>query len=943
MWRKFNGTPSDGKKPYSRDWKTNVCTFYTICNPTPYICMITYHYNDCMMTLHFFLRFHSTYGQNFYVTGNIAALGNNDPAKAIALSYLNDEFWHAIVDVPEDTGLFSYKYFIRYSDGFESVEWLADRTLNTKQINTTEVQLVDAWNYAGQYENAFYTQPFIKTLLKPNKLEYAKPVRANATHVFKIKAPLLNPDEVACVLGSCAELTNWDEANPLLMEREGNWFVYPINLAKVTFPVYYKYGVYNVAEKKFMRYEAGKNRMLYGIGLRQTTILHDGFIRLPNNTFRGAGIAIPVFSLRTEKSMGIGEFTDIKALVDWSKQVGLKLIQLLPINDTTVNYSWTDSYPYAPVSVFALHPIYLNIEQLAGIENAALVKTLKSKQKQLNALAEMDYGSVIKAKWSAIKTLYKALKENWLADKDYHQYFAENDHWLLPYAAFCYYRDKNKTADFSLWKTNSTYKPSEAAKLANPKSKNFDQFGIHLFVQYFLHVQLKEAVDYAHSNGIILKGDLPIGIYRYSADAWMNPELYEMDAQAGAPPDDFAVKGQNWGFPTYNWARMQQDGFAWWKQRFSQMSLYFDAFRIDHILGFFRIWSIPMNAVEGILGHFVPCIPVHQNEFGERGIWFDYDRYCKPFITDNVLFELFGETSDWVKETFLESNGWGSFTLKEEVNTQRKIEHWFAHATDVEEAIKDKLFDLVSNIILIPDTNEKGETVYHFRIAMDSTLSYRYLDENTRNQLQELYINYFFRRQDDFWRQQAVQKLPALKSATDMLVCGEDLGMVPDCVPGVMRDTGLLSLEIQRMPKDPGKKFFHPHDAPYMSVVTPSTHDMSTIRGWWEEDAEATRQFYNSELGEAGDPPFYCEPWINKAVVTQHVHSPAMWSIFQLQDLMGIDGSLRKENPNDERINVPANPKHYWRYRMHLTIEDLQKADDFNKEVKQLLVNSGRI
>lgn len=896
-----------------------------------------------MMTLHFYLRFHSTYGQNFYISGNIPELGNNDPAKAIPLHYLNDEFWHALVDIPEKTGTFTYKYFIRYEDGAETIEWAADRTVSPTRLNTTEIQLVDTWNYPGAYDNVFYTQPFLQTLMKPQKLKYDKPTHAHATHIFKVKAPLLNPDEVVCILGSSDELHNWDEANPILMERDGVWFVSPINLANASFPLYYKYGVFNVPENRFIKYETGENRRLYGVGKRQTNILHDGFIRLPNDTFRGAGIAIPVFSLRTQKSMGIGEFTDIKQLVDWSKNAGLKLIQLLPINDTTATHTWTDCYPYAPVSVFALHPIYLNIEKLAGKTHGELVKTLKRKQKQLNELPEVDYEAVITTKWVAIKNLYEAMKEDWLADKDYIQYFNENKHWLEPYAAFCFYRDKYKTADFSKWKTNNIYNSKDVAKLANASNKAYHQYAIHLFIQYYLHVQLKESVDYAHKNGIILKGDLPIGIYRNSADAWMQPELYNMEEQAGAPPDDFAVKGQNWGFPTYNWVKMQEDGFAWWKARFKQMSLYFDAFRIDHILGFFRIWSIPMNAVEGILGHFVPCIPVHQNEFAERGIWFDYDRYCFPFINENVLLELFGEKSDWVKANFLDNNGWGAYSLREEVNTQRKIEQWFEEALDTEDWIREKLFDLVSNVILIPDTNENGDRVYHFRIAMDSTLSFRYLDENTANQLKELYVNYFFRRQDDFWKIQAMQKLPALKAATNMLVCGEDLGMVPDCVPGVMQDTGLLSLEIQRMPKNPTRKFFHPADAPYMSVVTPSTHDMSTIRGWWEENTENSKQFYQQELGQHGEPPFFCEPWINKAIVLQHVHSPAMWSIFQMQDLLGIDGGLRRENPQEERINIPANPKHYWRYRMHIPLEDLITADSFNAEIKSMMANSGRI
>jgi 4-alpha-glucanotransferase len=406
-------------------------------------------YNDCMMTLHFYLRFHSQYGQNFYVSGSIPELGSNDLSKAVPLNYLNDEFWHVILDVPANTGPFTYKYIIRNDDGSETVEWAADRMANPAKVPTTELQLVDTWNYPGEYENVFYTQPFLQTLLKPAKLKYAKVSHAHPTHIFKVKAPLLKPDEIVCLLGSAKELGSWDENAPLLLDRDGIWFSCPVNLASAVFPLNYKYGVYNATEKRFVRYEDGDNRQLYGIGKRQTNIMHDGFIRQPNNTFKGAGIAIPVFSLRSQKSLGIGEFSDIKLLVDWSKEVGLKLIQLLPVNDTTVNYSWTDSYPYAPISVFALHPIYLNIEKMAGKEHADLIKGVKKKQKQLNEPADIDYDAVIKTKWTAIKSLYGAMKEAWLADPGYQQYFAENKDWLLPYAAFCYFRDKNKTADFT--------------------------------------------------------------------------------------------------------------------------------------------------------------------------------------------------------------------------------------------------------------------------------------------------------------------------------------------------------------------------------------------------------------------------------------------------------------------------------------------------------------
>jgi 4-alpha-glucanotransferase len=662
-----------------------------------------------------------------------------------------------------------------------------------------------------------------------------------------------------------------------------------------------------------------------------------------NNTWRGAGVSIPVFSLRSKNSFGVGEFTDLKLLVDWVSKTDMKLIQILPINDTDATHTWVDSYPYAAISAFALHPIYTNLEAVAGEKYADLVKPLKKKQRQLNELTEVDYEQVLKFKLATLHELYAIQKEEFLNDTGFHDFFGNNKHWLVPYAAFCYLRDKSGTSDFSKWKLHSKYDKETIEKYVSPKAKHYDQIAFQYFIQYHLHLQLKEAAAYAHKKGVILKGDIPIGIYRHSCDAWMLPELFNMNVQAGAPPDDFAVKGQNWGFPTYNWKKMEEDGFAWWKQRFDEMSNYFDAFRIDHILGFFRIWSIPVDAVQGILGRFVPALPVHINEFNERYIWFDYHRYTQPFIVDHVLNEVFGDLAQFIKEEYLQPTGFGQLQLKEMFNTQRKVEGHFAELeqNDHNNRIKNGLLDLIANVILIEEEGSAG-TQFHFRIAMDTTSSFRSLEGNTQYQLKELYINYFFERQDDFWKREAMHKLPALKASTNMLICGEDLGMVPACVPDVMQQLGVLNLEIQRMPKNPQKAFFHPNDAPYLSVVTPGTHDMSTIRGWWEEDRAQTQRFYNYELGQWGEAPYFCEAWINRAIILQHLHSPAMWSIFQLQDLLGMSDTLRRQNPHEERINVPANPKHYWRYRMHTTLEQLIKEKEFNHELKGYIQASGR-
>jgi 4-alpha-glucanotransferase len=613
------------------------------------------------------------------------------------------------------------------------------------------------------------------------------------------------------------------------------------------------------------------------------------------------------------------------------------------VNDTSATHGWLDSYPYAAISAFALHPLYINLEALAGKKFAGIIKPFRKKQKELNQGTDLDYEEVMKIKLAVIRELYYQQKDEWQIDDEYQQFFENNKHWLVPYAVFSCLRDRYKTADFRQWKIHTVYNKDAIEKFAAPGSRHYDEIAIRYFTQFHLHLQLRESADYAHKHGIVIKGDIPIGIYRHSCDAWVEPELYHMDMQAGAPPDDFAVKGQNWGFPTYNWEQMEKDGFGWWKKRFAQMSSYFDAFRIDHILGFFRIWSIPMNAVEGLMGHFDPILPVNIHEFYDRQIWFDHDRYTKPFINDAVLWQYFNEEWEFVKGEYLQETGNGQYELKIAFSTQQAIENYFLklERNDFNDRICSGLLSLVANRILLEVPGSNGK-LFHFRIAMENTPSFRYLEWNTQQKLKDLYVDFFYRRQDHFWKDEAMMKLPPLKESTNMLICGEDLGMVPGCVPDVMKQLGILSLEIQRMPKDPKKEFFHPADAPYLSVITPSTHDMSTIRGWWEEDRAKTQRFFNHELGQWGDAPWYCEPWINKAIVIQHLYSLAMWSIFQLQDLLGMSESIRRENPNDERINVPANPRNYWKYRMHLTLEDLIREKEFNEEFKGYIDSSGR-
>ena len=895
------------------------------------------------MKIEFYLRFRTRYGQAVFVSGNTSSLGNGDAAQAFPLQYLNDEFWYGALEVdPAAANTLHYRYLFQNENGETIPEGERHRTIDLRK-STTDLLLIDSWNDESFVENSFFTAPFKEVYFREKGKAKAKKDEGY-THLFKVKAPLLQPHEAVCLLGSTAAFGSWQTASPLLLTKKGEWWTLPLNLTNTSLPASYKYGVVNTETGEFLRFESGDNRVLFSNDIvNKKTIVHDAFVRLPNTTWKGAGVAIPVFSLRSANSFGIGEFTDIKLLADWAKEAGLKLIQILPINDTSATFTWKDSYPYAAISAFALHPIYINLQKVAGKKGAPAIKPLAKMQKQLNELTAIDYDQVIKTKMEVLRQLYEADEMAFLEETSYLEFFEDNRAWLVPYAAFCFYRDKYKTSDFSKWKTGAVYNEAEITKLTGAKSKSFKQIAFFYFVQYHLHLQLKEAVDYAHKKGLAIKGDIPIGIYRYGADAWTAPDLYNMNMQAGAPPDDFAVKGQNWGFPTYNWQKMEEDHFEWWKLRFHQMSNYFDAFRIDHILGFFRIWSIPTESIEGIMGRFIPALPVSVHEFGEKGIWFDYDRFCLPYINDAVLDQIFDGLAAFVKENFLQANDRGGYDLKEEFRTQRKVAAYLAtqYKGEDRERLQSGLFDLISNVLLFEEPGSNGK-LFHFRISVETTQSFQHLDEGTKQRLRDLYVNYFYRRQDEFWKQEALKKLPALKEATNMLICGEDLGMVPHSVPEVMQRLSILSLEVQRMPKDPTIEFFHPRNAPYLSVVTPSTHDMSTIRGWWEEDRERTQRFFNQVMDERGQAPYFCEPWVNRAIVLQHLYSPAMWSIFQLQDLLGMSETLRRENPADERINLPANPQYYWNYRMHIPLEQLIKEKAFNDELNDYVTNSGR-
>ena len=854
----------------------------------------------------------------------------------VRLEYGEGGTWRGTRAIEADA--FRYQYVLLDDEG--SVLDRESNGLRELDLQNAPDRVVvrDAWRANGHADNPLYSSPFTRVIFRPgdHKTEKSKP-EEGTTIRFRPRILRVQSHERVCVTGNVEALGNWNRDRVVLLDAER----FPVWSTDVTIKaqrdVEYKYGILDTRSGE-VRLEAGENRRLdtdlffYD---RATVVLHDEYFRYQKSNWRGTGVAMPVFSIRTKNGFGTGEFTDIPALVDWAESVGMNLVQILPVNDTTAKKTWVDSYPYAAISVFALHPLYLNVADLPGFKKHVDQRAYRKLQQQLNAADTVDYEAVMENKLRLARQIFDATRTVFPKEKGYQQFFVENEDWLVDYAVFSYLRELNDDYNFNTWKTGSKRSDALVKKLTKARSKSLREIQFHYFIQYHLDRQLRAAADYARSRGLVLKGDIPIGIYRYSVDAWVAPELYNMNGQSGAPPDPFSATGQNWGFPTYNWEVMAQNGYRWWQQRLRQLSRYFDTFRIDHILGFFRIWEIPLHSVEGLLGWFNKALPVRREEFAQRGIHFDRARLCEPYLPHHLIVETFGAETKFVIDTFLEGDITGSYRFKPELDTQRKVEAWFAeNGTPELEPLRIPLYRLRSNVLIL-ETDDPNE--FHPRISLMDSVSFAELPQDQQWRLRELHDNYFYQRQEDFWRAQAMTKLPAIAEATDMLICGEDLGMVPDCVPGVMRELEFLTLEIQRMSKNPDTRFLQPEDVPYWSVVSPGTHDMSPLRLWWTElEPRERAQFYYEELRLHGEIPAELEPWMIKRILHQQIDFGGMWTIYPLQDLFAMNTELRHPDPEAERINVPANIPHYWRYRSHVSMEEMAKAEAFNAEVRGL-------
>lgn len=891
------------------------------------------------MTIHFYLKYDTEFGQDLRL--NIIG-GASSETTSYGMTTGDGRTWLCDIEMEKIPERIDYFYSLDNSGREERHEWQTiTHRLELNATKAKEYTVYNSWTDIP-YDSYLYSSAFTDCVNRRHheslpKSEYDKTLR------LIVRAPQLRKGDHLYIAGESSCLGNWHTDRALKM-YEHNYNEWVADLDIETFKE-------KVAELKFIAttdngdvlWETGFNRKIEIPELKKGEAcvydMDQAFFEICDTKL--AGTLVPVFSLRTKGSFGVGDFGDLKMMIDWVAETKQKVLQVLPINDTTSTHTWTDSYPYSCISIFALHPQYADLRQLPQIADKKKATEFEALRKELNELKQIDYERVNDAKTDYLRIIFQQEGEQVMKTLDFKQFLKDNEHWLVPYAQYCHLRDTFGNVDFSTWKGHETWHEQDRGALLNPRSKEFNNVAFYYYVQFVLNNQMRGAHEYAMARGVILKGDIPIGVNRNGCDVWHEPQYFNLNSQAGAPPDSFSVNGQNWGFPTYNWQRMIEDGCQWWIRRFQNMSKFFDAYRIDHVLGFFRIWAIPTSCVHGLLGQFAPSLAMTRDEIEGYGLHFQEQLFTTPFIARWVVDRVFGIHAEEVIGKYLHHEHDDIFSLKPEYDTERKIEAAFKGKETADDIwVRDGLYALAADVLFVRDDNDSNK--FHPRITAQLNFMYEALMDSDKEKFNRIYNDYYYRRNNNFWYNEAMKKLPVLVQATRMLVCAEDLGMVPDCVAWVMNELRILSLELQQMPKDPSVKFGELWKNPYRSVCTLSTHDMPTLRQWWDEDYNRTQEYYNSQLYRSGAAPHPLPGWLAREIIANQLTCPSMLCILSLQDWFAIDEKLRLEDANAERINIPANPRHYWRYRMHLNIEDLIANKEYNDNIKELIQHTGR-
>jgi len=624
------------------------------------------------------------------------------------------------------------------------------------------------------------------------------------------------------------------------------------------------------------------------------------------------GVVVPLFSLRSKESIGIGEFLDLIPFAQWAKNCGLDLIQLLPVNDTG-----EESSPYSARTAFALNPVYIRLQEISGA--AEILGDEPEKQnKKFAKHPRIPYVEVVRYKRKALREIFDKQKPEILKNEQFKNWTEQNE-WLLPYAQFCSLKAMNDEAPWKEWQKKDKIKTSDIL--------------FQKWMQWVAEEQFLRAVAEINKLGVRLKGDIPILINEDSADVWHYPQFFSLDNRAGAPPDMFCYSGQNWAFPTYRWDNLEKENFSWWRARVKHAEKFYHAYRIDHVLGFFRIWVVPEQEYTGILGHFVPSVPIYTDELCNIGIPRETVRYLtSPNFGEEQLGNWFGNVTERVKHAYFEplQGSPGRYLLRKEYQSERAI-----MALEEEQFIKDELLNAYWNRIFVPSSSD--DVLWPYWYWYNAPVLYT-LPEHEVNLIKDVMKNNEA-KQEGLWGENGRKLLSVLSKEADMLVCAEDLGAVPNCVPGILEDLDILALRVERWTrewKQEGNPYIPLDKYPRLSVCTTSNHDSSTILGLWSEH-DFDRDLYWKHLGQSSRVPAVLAAEHVKLMIENIFSANSLLAILPLQDLMALSQKFIPENPEEDRVNVPGTiGAQNWSWRMPCLLEELLSEGELNDNIAKL-------
>lgn len=986
--------------------------------------------------LTFRVRYRTNFGQQLFLCGDSPELGKWKPEKSIPLEYTGGgDNWVTTISIPtsDKPRQLKYKYIVFTSPNNYFWEPEKNHIFEIGPTPSASVfQINDVYRWSDSLFEVYSLDPFIKVINRRQRTSQPFKFITNNTPDtirvnFTVYAPNVRSNQILCIVGSNPEIGNWDAKHSCIM----NDCTFPVWKAAVDFPssrlpIEYKYVLLNKQSDEVI-YEQGFNRQITRLDNEAidfsfpiSIVINDWFTNPNTEQYKGFGISTSIYTLRTERSCGVGQYTDLNVLVDYCKKVGSSLIHVLPVNDTSSceDGDWEDSNPLNFISGESLHPIYIDLLAIPNIPQN-LQDQIKMKMKEFEAIPhntqgyfknpmnsiEYNYPAVYSFKIQCLKQIYSGVDLN--SDEKFHKFVEDNEQWLPNYSLFCYFRDKYKTKDFTKWTEYPNFISSRESKMI--QAEHLEDLKFYYWVQYICFTQLLSAREYAENYGIVLEGEISLNTPYHSVSVWMNHNLFNTEMRAGNVPSSENLSSKASNCPSLDLKANAANGYEIWSNRIKQMSLFFHILQINNSDSVFRTWEVDhKKCIRNILGHFHPSIPITSSELKGLGL-FDIERYSKPYLRWHLLKEKFGPDAEILSSVFFNHSGASLenqiFSFKEDFNDERKIiramnfifENKEIKQKDVYKEMQNGLItgyssrspmeiqqilepllnspqekrriwengliELLDNVLLVEDPYQMD--CYHPRAQLciekveSNSIqnsdkekktypnpSWDELPQEKKDKFKSIFTDFFYHRQNDLWHQLSAPKINAIKQASNSLLCSDDIQKDHD-FSDYFYQNNILSSRVQRVPRYYGLPFDKVREFPYLSISTPATSVMSSIREWWEEDHEVIADFWRQEIWRTDEPPQNCEPWIQELIFKQYLASQSMWTVFMLQDVLSIDERYRPTDPKKERLiqkvdeNQKGNKK--WCRRMEYPIERLIEADDFCFRIRNLVSESHRI